>query len=77
MELADIIAPGTIQMLVSAQQSSDRGISNINNQLLNNSILNNNVIGTLIFNNIPTTSTMTGFENVVIETSTGKLHKKI
>lgn len=77
MELSDIVSPGTIQMLVSAQQSSDRGISNINNQLLNNSILNNNVVGTLIFNNIPTTATMTGFENVVIETSTGKLHKKI
>lgn len=76
-EISDIVSPGTVQRLVSSQQSTDRDVRDLNNSLLNNSILNNNVVGTLIFQNMPTTATMTGFKEVVIEDATGKLHKKV
>ncbi len=77
IELSDIVSPGTISRLISSQASTDRDVRDIDRQFQNNSILNNNVVGTLVFQNIPTTSTMTGFSNVVIEESTGKLYKKI
>ncbi len=77
VELSDIVSPGTISRLISSLDANGRDVSDINRQLLNNSILNNNVVGTLVFQNIPTTTTMVGFSNVVIETATGKLYKKI
>jgi hypothetical protein len=77
VELADVIAASTITRLISSVQSNDRNVRDIDHQLVNNSILNNNVIGTLTFPNMPSTSTMTGFLNVVIEISTGKLYKKV
>jgi hypothetical protein len=77
LELSDTVTPGTVSRIISAQQSSDGNIRDITNQLFNNSILNNNVMGTLIFHNMPSTPTMTGFENVVIQQSDGKLYRKV
>ncbi len=76
-EISDIISPGTIQRIISASETNGRDIAGINAQLLNNSILNNNVVGTLIFQNMPETSNMTGFLQVVIEVATGKIYKKV
>jgi hypothetical protein len=84
VEVSDTVSPGTISLIINAVNSSDRDISNISQQLLNNSILNNKVIGdlivqlgTLIFENLPTTSTTTGFSQLYVEDATGKLHKKV
>lgn len=76
-EIADIVSPGTIQRIISSNEANGRDINGITNQLLNNSVLNGNIVGTLTFQNIPTTPTLTGFEAIVIETATGKLYKKV
>lgn len=83
-ELSDIVTLGTISLIVNAQLNNDRDINSVQQQFLNNSILNNNVIGdlkiklgTLIFENIPTTSTTVGFSQIYIEDATGKLFKKV
>lgn len=77
VELSDIVSPSTIQRIIASSDSNDRNINQLTQQVNNNSILNNNVMGTLAFNNMPTTTTMTGFSEVVIEDATGKLHKKV
>lgn len=77
VELADIVSPGTISLLVSSQNGNERDIAGLTDAFLNNSILNNTVIGSLTFSNIPTTNTTTGFSQIMIEDSTGKLYKKI
>jgi len=77
VELSDLVSPGTIQRIIASTENNDRNLQQIGSQLNNNSILNNNVIGTLTFTQMPTTSTMTGFDSVVIEQATGKLHKKV
>lgn len=77
IELSDLVSPSTIQRIISSTDSNDRNLKDLASSLANNSILNNKVIGTLIFSNMPTTTTMTGFDQVVIEATTGKLHKKI
>lgn len=77
VELSDLVTPGTISRIVSAQQSADGNIRDLGSQFTNNSILNNNVIGTLTFTNMPTTPTLTGFDTVVMEQATGKLFRKV
>lgn len=77
MELADIVSPGTISRIVAAQSSNTRDLQSLSQQVQNNSILNNNVIGTLAFNGMPSTTVTTGFEQVYIETATGKLYRKV
>lgn len=84
VDLSDTISPGTISLIINAQSSTERDVQQINQQLLNNSLLNNNVIGdltvklgTLIFEDLPTTATDTGFSQLRIEDATGKIFKKI
>jgi hypothetical protein len=77
VELSDIVTPGTIERIVAAQDSTGRDVTALSQQFNNNSILNNNVIGTLTFTDIPETSTLTGFSEIVIEDATGKLYKKV
>lgn len=77
LELADIVTAGTIQRIINAQSSTERDVRDVNDQLQNNSILNNNVVGTLRFQNLPETNTDTGFSELRIEDSTGKLFKRI
>lgn len=77
VDVSDIVTPGTISRIISSQDSAARDINDINSQLLNNSILNNNVVGTLIFEQMPETTTTAGFVPVYIEIATGKLYKKV
>lgn len=77
VELSDIVSPGTISRLIATQESTDRGVVGLQNQVNNNSIFNNKVIGTLSFSGIPETGTTSGFAAVYLELSTGKLYIKV
>lgn len=77
VELSDLVSPGTIQRIIASTDANDRNLQQIGSQLNNNSILNGNVIGTLTFSQMPTTTTMTGFDQVVREQATGKLFLKL
>lgn len=83
-DISDTVSVGTISNIISIQNSNGRDIEQINAGIQNNSLLNNNVIGdltikqgTIIFQNLPTTSTETGFSQLRIEDSTGKLYTKV
>lgn len=82
--LSDIVVQGKLTQINSSISTNQQGLSNLQSQVQNSAINNNKVIGDLQFQqgtavmpDIPTTSTMTGFENVVREISTGKLYRKI
>lgn len=84
VELADTISYGRIDVIINMQNSNARDIIDIEKYLENNSTLNNNVIGdlnikqgTAKIQDIPTTSTMVGYSELVIDNSTGRLFKKI
>jgi hypothetical protein len=77
LEISDTVTPGTISRIINSVNSNDRNVNDINFQLANNSILNNNVVGTLTFQDMPETATTTGFLQVYIELSSGKLYKKV
>lgn len=77
VEVSDIVSPGTINRIINAQTSTERDVMDMNGQFINNGILNNRVAGTLTFENMPETNTGTGFKQVYIEESTGKLYKLI
>jgi len=77
VEISDTVTAGTVQRIINAQSSTDRDVRDIDNKLVNNSILNNNVVGTLVFQNMPTTNTYTGFSEVLMEDATGKIYRKI
>lgn len=73
VDVSDIVSPGTISRLISSQDSTSRHVKDIGDQILNNSILNNNVVGTLIFDNMPQADVSSGYAQVYIELSTGRL----
>jgi hypothetical protein len=84
VELSDVISPGTISLIINAQQTSSQDIQGINQLLTNYSIFNNKVIGDLlvkqgsiIIEMLPTTNTITGFSEILVENATGKLFRKI
>lgn len=84
VDLSDTVSQGTISNIISIQESVSRDVSAIDKDLQNNSVFNNNIIGDLrvkqgsvIFENIPTTSTTTGFSDLLIENATGKVYKKV
>lgn len=84
VDLSDIVSPGTISLILSTQQSSSQDINDINQFLANNSVFNNTVIGdfkikqgSIIAGDLPSTNSLTGFSEIVIENSTGKVHRKI
>lgn len=77
IELSDLVSANTISRIIASQGANTRDIQSLSGQFLNNSILNNNVVGTLTFRNMPSTATTSGFEQVYIETATGKLFRKV
>ncbi|MEX6691268.1 hypothetical protein QTN47_27410 [Danxiaibacter flavus] len=77
IEIADAVQVGTIAKLMTTQSNTGRDVNDLGRSVQNNAILNGNVIGTLKFDSIPVTSTTTGFSQIYIEDSTGKLYKKI
>lgn len=83
-EISDKVTQGTLNSIISIQANNGRDITQISAGIQNNSLLNNNVIGdltvkqgTLIFQDLPTTSTDSGFSELRVEDGTGKLYKKI
>ncbi|GAO43801.1 phage tail protein [Flavihumibacter petaseus] len=84
VELADTVNAGKIDLLVNNGSNNARDIVSLEDYLKNNSTLNNNIIGdvnirqgTVRLEEFPTTATMTGFSEVVVENATGKLFKKV
>jgi hypothetical protein len=84
VELADTITANRIDVIVNNQSSNSRDIVDLEKFLQNNSTLNNNVIGDLNIKqgtarmpDIPTTSSMGGFSELVIDNITGKVFRKV
>ncbi len=84
VEVADLITAGTIQLVINGQDANTRDIIDLDRYLQNNPTLNNNVIGdlnvkqgTIKFTDLPTTSTTSGFSEILVENTTGRLFRKI
>lgn len=84
VELSDTVTDGTISTIINAQATNTRNINSIGQTIQNNSLLNNTQIGdlnvkqgTIVLQNAPTTNTTSGFSQLYIEDSTGKIYKKI
>lgn len=84
VELSDVLSPGTISLIINAQQTSSQDIQDINQFVANNSLFNNKVVGnftikqgTIIIEELPTTSSTVGFSEILVENATGKLFRKI
>lgn len=84
VELADAITSNRIDVIVNNQSSNARDIVDLEKFLQNNSTLNNTVIGDLAIKqgtakiqDIPTTSTLIGFSELVIDNTTGRIFKKV
>lgn len=84
VELSDSVSAGKLDTIINAQATNGRNISSIGQSIQNNSLLNNNQIGdlnvkqgTIVLQDIPTTSTTTGFSQLYIDDATGKIYKKV
>ncbi|MHA4844409.1 phage tail protein [Flavitalea antarctica] len=86
VEVADLITAGKIELVINGQNANTRDIIDLDKYLQTNPTLNNNVIGelrikqgTIAFDptGVPTTSTMTGFTQLVVENATGKVYRKV
>lgn len=84
VELADVISVGKIDIIVNGQAANERQISSIGRLIQNRDILNNNMIGdqtlkqgSLIMPDIPTSSGVSGFSELIIDNITGKIYKKV
>lgn len=82
IELSDTVAISPFTQVVTGVQSNSRDIDQIGRQLQNT--FNGKMVGdisieqgSLIIKDMPTTSDATGFSQLLIEDSTGKLYKKI
>lgn len=83
VELSDALPEGTFSRIQFNSRANGRNISGITRQLQNNALLNNNAIGglnvkqgTITFDDIPQTSSSTGFAEILIDLATGKLYRK-
>lgn len=72
VEIADTVQPSTIERIINTGNSNAQGIGQLQGQLQSNNLLVNKVVGDL-----PTISDTTGFAQVYVELSTGKLYKKL
>ena len=84
VELADTITYGRIDVIVNTQNANSRDIVDLEKFLQNFSTMNNNVIGDLNIKqgtakmpDAPTTSSMSGFSELVIHNITGEIFKKV
>lgn len=84
VELSDIAQASTLSRVINTAAATGRDVTGVQSDLQNRSILNNNVIGdlkviqgTIVMSDIPTTSSTVGFEQLYIETATGKIFKKV
>ncbi|GAA4328604.1 hypothetical protein [Flaviaesturariibacter amylovorans] len=77
VELSDLVTPGTLARIMAAQYEADRGIAQLQASVQNNALLNGNVIGSLNFQSLPTSAGGSGFSDLIVEDSTGKLYRKV
>ncbi|HEY4207977.1 MAG TPA: hypothetical protein VGM31_14235 [Puia sp.] len=84
VELADNITPGTITLLTQGVADNALGLSAVNSTLQNTAILNRRIIGdlsvsqgTIVLLDLPTTADLTGFSEIVVQNSTGRVYRKI
>jgi hypothetical protein len=77
VQLSDVVTPTTINRIINSVSTTDRSVNDLQNQVNNNSILNNRVIGPFYMLQLPETSDLTGYSELVIEDATGIVHKKV
>jgi hypothetical protein len=84
VDVSDVVQAGTIQRLVQGVSDNTAGLTAVNNTLQNTAILNRRIIGdltvdqgTVILKTLASTASMTGFAELVVELSTGRVFKKI
>lgn len=77
VDVADEISTGLVATLVNTSNTNSSDISSINSTLDNKRVLNQKFVGNIQIDQIPTTATLTGFSELVIEDTTGIIHKKV
>ncbi|MBN8852220.1 MAG: hypothetical protein BGO55_00565 [Sphingobacteriales bacterium 50-39] len=84
VDLSDKVSPGIISRITQGVADNADGIAAVNNTLQNTAILNRRIIGdlridqgTIILLTLPSTASMVGFTEVVVENATGRVYKKI
>lgn len=77
VDVADEISTGLVASLVNTSNTNTSDITSINNTLDNKRVLNQKFVGGIVIDQIPTTATLTGFSELVIENTTGIVHKKV
>lgn len=83
VQLSDVVTQGTIQQIINISQQNSSGLNDLSAEVKNNVLLNGTVVGDLRFEkgtailpDMPGQADMTGFSQVYIENTTGKLYKK-
>jgi hypothetical protein len=85
VDVADQLSAGKIDTIISTGSSNSREIDNLSREINNNPTLKENraigdfqiLQGTLVIDGMPTTASMTGFSDLVIENATGKIYRKV
>jgi hypothetical protein len=77
VDLSDIVTPSTMARIMSAQYDNERGLQQLQQSVQGNALLNGNVIGPLNFSALPTTTGGAGFSELLVETATGQMFRKI
>lgn len=77
IEMADVVQKGFRDTIVSGQAATSQGLTNLGNSLQNNAVFNNRIIGTLTFEQMPTTNSLSGHSYIVINNTDNKLYRLI